>query len=199
MASSAAGSQTEAMSTGYAILRRERGTGEDDVPNVTVVRVMWHEEQAVEVVNRLNALGTGPALYSWQETWITRTGIEAGGRLTPTDREFLELARSHGAIDTERPTAAFFSFIFNLPGARAACDELTGLGFPDVDADEELTGDECWHVYAHGRRLILTEGSIAELRAEMEDLAERHGGTFDGWDVSGGSGLRWAKPGELPT
>jgi hypothetical protein len=27
-------------------------------------------------------------------------------------------------------------------------------------------------------------------------LAERHGGTFDGWDVSGGPGLRWSEPDE---
>jgi Regulator of ribonuclease activity B len=187
------------MSTGYAIFRRERSSGADDAPDITVVQVLWHEEQAADMVSRLNALGSGPPTYFWQETWIAhRPETEAGGRLTPTDRESLELARSHGAIDTERPLAAFFSLIFDLPGALAACDELTGSGFPDVGAVEEATDDECWHVYAHGRRLTLDEESIVELRAEMEDLAERHGGTFDRWDVSGGPGLRWAKPGELP-
>jgi Regulator of ribonuclease activity B len=185
------------MSTAYAIIRQEHAANTD--PKVRVVQIVWSEDEATDMVDRLNALSTrGPGGYSWQPTWVARPDREAGVvGLVSDDREKLKLAETHDALDTERPLAVFFSFIFNLTGARAACEELQTLGWPDVGIDEELDGDECWHLYAHQRRLFLNEESIIQLRAEMEDLAERHGGTFDGWDVSGGS-LRWAKPGQLP-
>jgi hypothetical protein len=65
--------------------------------------------------------------------------------------------------------------------------------------DEESQGDECYFVYADHRRLVLTEESIRRLRAEMEELAEQHGGKFDRWDISGATGIRNVKPGELAT
>jgi hypothetical protein len=194
----ATGCQTETVGTGYAILSRDHVAGED--PTVKVVHVVWREEQAVDMVTRLNALATtGPGGYWWQAVWVARPDAGAPVSLTPADRDKLEFARLHGVLNTDRPIGVFFSFIFNLPGALAACDELRALGWPDVGTDEELEGDECWHAYAHKRRLVLSEESIAHLRAEMEDVAERHRGTFDGWDVSGGAGLARAKPGEIPT
>ena len=99
--------------------------------------------------------------------------------LTPDDHEKLGFAQKHGALDTERPVSVFFSFTFNLPGARKASDELDTFGWPNVSFDEESTGDECWHVWGLGRRLVLNEVSITRLRTEMESVAERHGGTFD--------------------
>jgi hypothetical protein len=185
------------VSTAYAIYLLERGP--DGGPSARQFHVVWREEEAIEMVERLNALATnGPGGYSWSPVWIARRDSETPVTLTPKDREYLDLARSHGALDTERPFAVFFSFIFNRSGAHAACEELRSLGWPEVGYDEELTGDECWHAYAHRRRLILSAESILRLRAQMEDLAERHGGTFDGWDLSSGPGLRWDKPGELP-
>jgi hypothetical protein len=152
------------------------------------------------MVERLNALATsGREPFFWQPVWVARADQETRVVLTPEDRDHLELARGHGALGTERPVGVFFSFFFNLAGARAASDELRSLGWPDVGIAEELSGDECWHVYGHGRRLVLDGESIVRLRADMEDVAERLGGRFDGWDVSGGRGLRWAEPGELPT
>jgi len=44
---------------------------------------------------------------------------------------------------------------------------------------------------------LLSEAGIAELRREMEGVAERHGGTFDGWEVGRGEELRCGKPGEI--
>jgi hypothetical protein len=83
----------------------------------------------------------------------------------------------HGVFETERPLTLFFSFIFNRTGGLAACDELRTLGWPDLDLEEELTGDDCWHVAAHRLRIALNEASIIRLRSQMEDIAERHGGT----------------------
>jgi hypothetical protein len=187
------------VSTAYAIFRVDRTPDGD--PLVRIVHVFWDEEQAVEMVRRLNGTstsGSGDYSYSWSPVWVARPDADRRVHLTPKDREYLLLARAHEALGTERPLAVFFSFIFNKSGAQAACEELGSLGWPDVGYDEELEGDECWHVYAHRRRLILSAEAILLLRTEMEDLAERHGGRFDHWDVSGGSGLRWAKPGELP-
>jgi hypothetical protein len=118
-------------------------------------------------------------------------------RVTPEDRELLSLAAAHGVRDTERPLAVFFSFILNRAGAIAAVDELRALGWPEPGLVEELTGDDCWHVYAHGRRGHLSEAGISELRREMEAVAGRHGGTFDGWEVGRGSELKHGKPGEI--
>ena len=33
----------------------------------------------------------------------------------------------------------------------------------------------------------------------MEDLAERHGGTFDGWDITGRMSLNWVTLDDLPS
>jgi len=117
--------------------------------------------------------------------------------LTPEDRELLRLASLHGVRDTERPLAVFFSFIFNHAGAIAAVEELRVLGWPSPGMDEELTGDDFWHVYAHGRRGFLSEAGIAELRREMEGVAVRHSGMFDGWEVGRGGELGHGKPGEI--
>jgi hypothetical protein len=185
------------VSTGYLILLRDRESSD----GVRLAHVVWSEAEAVDRVDRLNALGSdGSQLYYfWQTTWVAGRAPEQELSLTPLDREYLALAEGHGAIDTERPVAVFFSFIFNRLGAQAATEELRSRSWPDVGMDEESEGDDCWHVYAHHRRLVLTEESIRRLRAEMEELAERHGGTFDRWDVSGGRGLRSGKAGELAT
>jgi hypothetical protein len=89
------------------------------------------------------------------------------------------------------------SFNFNFDGMLAASRELRERGWIDVVSDEEITGDDLWHMAASGRRVFADE-SIAALRAEMEDLAGRHGGVYDGWDLAASRGLRFAKPGELP-
>jgi hypothetical protein len=184
------------VSTGYLILLRDRHSSD----GVRLAHVVWSEAEAVDTVERLNALGSdGSQPYFWQTTWVARRDPEQELSLTPYDRESLALAEGHGAIDTERPVAVFFSFIFNRQGGQAATEELRSRGWPDFGMDEESEGDDCWHVYAHHRRLVLTEESIRRLRAEMDELAERHGGTFNRWDVSGGRGLRSGKPGELAT
>jgi hypothetical protein len=182
------------MGTGYAIVRRKHNSDE-----LEVIQIVWGEEEAVEFVNRLNAFGPKDSMpHSWQVTWVARPDDSAHRHLTPTDREYLDIVRSHGALDTERPITVTFSFIFNRQGAFAACDELGSLGWPRVGSDEEVDGDDCWHAYGIGRRLVLSEDSIARLREEMEDLAERHGGTFDGWDLSGRRGGLRSPRFELP-
>lgn len=163
-----------------------------------LLHVVWREEQAVEMVNRLNATSSeARGDWAWREAWVFRRDPDTALVLTAKDRKLLEFAWMHGALDTDRPISVFFTFAFNLPGALAACDELRTLGWPRASVDEEVTGDDLWHVYTSGRRDLVSEAAITRLRLEMEDLAERHGGIFDGWDVTG-RGLGWAEPGQLP-
>jgi hypothetical protein len=179
---------------GFAIL--DIRTHPDAEPDVRLRRVVWDAAEAAEITQRLNARGPEDSQpYAWQPIWVPPHDGEV--RLTPEDRELLDLASLHGVKDTERPLAVFFSFIFNRTGARSAVEELRVLGWPDPGMDEELDGDDCWHVYAHRRRGFISETGIAELRREMEQVAERNGGTFDGWEVGGGSELRHGKPGEI--
>jgi hypothetical protein len=174
--------------TAYAIFNRDDQAR--DGSGVRQIEVVWSEAEAVERVARLNALGSeqrGP--YYWQPAWVARREPEQEPSLTSTDRELLELARRQGVYGSELPIGVFCSFIFRRAGARAAVADLLLLGWTEPDCDEELDGDDCWHVWAHDRTLVLNEDTIVQLRTQMEDLAERHGGTFDGWDVSG-QGLR---------
>jgi hypothetical protein len=161
---------------------------------VRVWRVVWDAAEAAETVQRLNARGPLRP-YSWQEVWVPPHDGQV--RLTAEDRELLELAVLHGVKDTERPMAVFFSFIFNPSGARAAVKELRTLGWPSAGMTQESSDGEFWHVYAHERRGALSEAGIEELRREMEGVAERLGGTFDGWEVGRGAELRQAPPGDI--
>ena len=182
------------MPVGFAILS-VRPRAEAD-PAVRVQRVVWDAAEAAELVQRLNALASdGSRPYSLHEVWVPAHDGEV--RLTTDDRELLELAALHGVKDSERPLAVFFSFLFNRAGARAAVEELRARGWPEAGMDEELTDDDCWHVYAHFRRGLLSEAGILVLRREMETIANRHGGTFDAWEVGRGSELRHGAPGEI--
>jgi Regulator of ribonuclease activity B len=75
--------------------------------------------------------------------------------------------------------------------------ELRTLGWPSAGMTEEWPGCAFWRVYAHERRGLLSEAGIADLRREMEALAKRYGGAFDGWEVGSGGDLRYARPGEV--
>jgi len=185
------------MPVGFAIVY-VKSSGGDEEPEVRVWRVLWDAAEAAEMVQRLNATG-GPedvASYSWQKVWVPAHDGQV--RLTPEDRELLDFAVLHGVKDTERPLAVFFSFIFNRAGAQAAVEELQSRGWPSTDMEEEVDGGDLWHVAAHKRRGVLSEAGIAELRQEMERVADRHGGTFDTWEVGGGGALRWGAPADMP-
>lgn len=183
------------MPIGYAIVSlRVRS---DRERALRVWQVVWDSAEAAEIVERLNARASNaPEPYSFHEVWVPPH--DGRVRLTPTDRELLDLAALHGVKNTERPMAVFFSFIFNRAGGKAAVDELRALGWPEPGMTDEGTGGDLFHVYAHGWRGVLSEAGITELRRQMEAIAERHGGTFDGWEVGGGGDLRHAKPGEIP-
>ena len=99
-----------------------------------------------------------------------------------TDAERLESLRAEG-LRGEQWLRHHFTFFFNRTGALAACDELTRLGFRGVIGDEEVTGDDYWHVAAF-RIEALREDCLAASRTQLEELAQRLGGNYTGWDVA---------------
>ncbi|HEX5448722.1 MAG TPA: ribonuclease E inhibitor RraB [Gaiellaceae bacterium] len=175
------------MPVGYAVYRIDEVY---DERRLMGVRVVWDEKRAEELVQGLNATSKSrPGPYAWREVWVDPNPPE-GPYLSSDDRNKLLLARAHDVLDTERPVSVFFSFIFAGEAASEAAQELRVLGWPDAGRDEELEGDECWHVYGLDRRLVINSETIAKLRADMESLANRLGGEYDGWDLTGGHGLR---------
>jgi hypothetical protein len=177
------------LSTGYVIYRLPLGECE-----AAPTSVVWEQEEADELVRRLNAGEAGR--WTWREVWVHPEPERSDGYLTALDRDNLLLARAHEALGSERPVGVFFSFPFDREGALAVVSKLLGLGWTYAGVDEEVGDDGRWHAAAHGLRMRLTRESVARLRRDMERLAARHAGEYDGWDVSGGLGLR-AELGEL--
>ena len=64
-----------------------------------------------------------------------------------------------------------FVFVFDRDGARAVAAVV-----------EESTGGGYWHAVGW-RRQSLTARAVANARRQMEALAERHGGAYEGWTV----------------
>jgi hypothetical protein len=90
------------VSTGYAVFRIDP----DAIghPRVRITQIFWRHEQAVEMVERLNALAMDtPGGYSWSTVWVAPPNADTRVRLTPEDGEYLERARILAALDTERP------------------------------------------------------------------------------------------------
>jgi hypothetical protein len=82
-----------------------------------------------------------------------------------------------------RRIAQFFSVTGNLFGARDAGKELVDLGWSDPTIIEEVKGDEDWHLTVYRTQPVTAE-LIADLRVLMTDIASRHGGQYDGWDLA---------------
>jgi hypothetical protein len=99
-----------------------------------------------------------------------------------------ELEREGLPLGEFRWVTHFFSFPLNREGAMAAYRELTDAGWPEVIPDETREGSNYWHIAAFRRQRISAD-SIGATRQELEEVAARHGGEYDGWD------LTWRLPG----
>ena len=148
------------------------------------------------LINAQAPIGLGG--YFWSPVWVARRDTGTSVSLTPYDREQLELARTHQALNTERPMAVSFSFLFNRAGARAACAELGSLGWPDVGNVEEMKGDDCLACLRTWTEAPPERG-IAHPTAYRDGRPRRATRRdVDRWNVSAARGLR-AQPGELPS
>jgi regulator of RNase E activity RraB len=70
---------------------------------------------------------------------------------------------------------------------RVAADELGKMGF-GVNVGEKLDEDcdpQQWPVTAE-RRDVINGDVVAALRGPLTEIAERHGGEYDGWEAQVG-------------
>ena len=97
------------------------------------------------------------------------------------DLEILETLEEHGA-DLAEPREVRVNLLFPSEGqAEAAGEELREAGY-DVVAFE-AAGEEPWAIRAT-RELQLDRDNVVGFRRRFDELAERHGGEFDGWEAA---------------
>jgi hypothetical protein len=95
------------------------------------------------------------------------------------DREVIKQLRKLGAhLDQERSLRAYL-FFRQQPAAAAAADDLSGEGFK-----VEVTEDAGVWLARPERTMLVSPASVAALRAQLTEIALRHGGEYDGWEAS---------------
>jgi hypothetical protein len=110
------------------------------------------------------------------------------------DRQLLEQLAAEGALFGQRYRMTyFFYFGANLGAAIEARQELLDLGCTDVVIADEATGSEHFHIAAFGTEKLARK-TVAARRRQMEAIASRHEGRFDGWDLTRPGGTRLPEP-----
>jgi hypothetical protein len=100
---------------------------------------------------------------------------------TSNDRRLLRGLAGAAPLAAPRWIAHGFSFVFNPDGALAVAKTLERRRFAKVWVGEETTGDGFWHVCGWTSQPI-TARVLATTGHQLELLAERHGGRYDGWN-----------------
>jgi hypothetical protein len=104
-------------------------------------------------------------------------------RLSPEDKQLLIDLAWEGQLSADPVEVThFFSFPLNEEGARAANADLKARGYKTWLATE-TEGDDYWHIAAV-KTQSLRARSVTRTRMTMEDLAERHYGRYDFWDIT---------------
>jgi len=103
------------------------------------------------------------------------------------DRKVLAQLVEQGS-DLSKPRHSIHYFYFeDEASARAAAGELERMDF-GVSIGEKLDEDrepQLWPVTAE-RRDVINRDVIAALRGPLAEIAERHGGEYDGWEAQAG-------------
>jgi hypothetical protein len=109
--------------------------------------------------------------------------LSEGGTPDEHDLEILETLEEHGA-DLAEPREIRVNLSFpSEQEAAAAGSELEEAGYEVVGF--EATGEEePWAIRAT-RDLRVDRENVTGFRSHFHDLAERHGGEFDGWEAAG--------------
>lgn len=97
------------------------------------------------------------------------------------DKEAVREAAYHLAdrAAEPRPITHYFYFPVEREATRAA-ERLRAQGYT-ASCQKSVDGPDWLVLAAHN--FVLTETSIETLRAAMEEIASRHGGEYDGWEV----------------
>lgn len=100
----------------------------------------------------------------------------------PLDRETLDAMKKHGA-DLSKPTEISFYLYFPAEDdAENAAAELRRSGY-GAEVRPPLPNFDEWLCYA-SREMVPTPKGIDDARSELESLADRFGGDFDGWEAA---------------
>jgi len=108
--------------------------------------------------------------------------LSEGG--TPEERDLLilETLEEHGADLREPRDVRVYLHFTAETDSDAAADELLTAGY-EIASFESPGHDLPWTVRG-ALDLRVNRENIAGFRARFEDLAERHGGDFDGWEAA---------------
>lgn len=107
------------------------------------------------------------------------------------DRKLLKSLAAHGS-DLTKPAHIIHFLYFNSPdAARAAASELAALGYQNIRA-RPAPGTSWWRRLLGPRqyscvaeiRAVPSESDVFETTDQMESLAARLGGEYDGWEAS---------------
>lgn len=109
--------------------------------------------------------------------------LERVGRASPAegDRMVIEELRKAGSDLSHPSHLRHYLYFRTEESARAAGEELRAGEF-EVGVDRAARG-RTWLALAE-HDLLLTEEAIAGVRSQLEDLAERLGGEYDGWEAA---------------
>lgn len=80
-----------------------------------------------------------------------------------------------------------YSYYATEEGARAALAEAKAAGWTPISADEEvyqLDGESLWSMSVTRNDMPTNTQTIPGYRAFFEDLANRYGGEYDGWEAA---------------
>jgi len=98
------------------------------------------------------------------------------------DVEVLENMRQHGS-DMSRPHPIDYYLYFPVEEqARAAASSLQGVGYDILRVEVGAGADGKWLVLAQ-KTLVPSAEDVIASTDQMEALAARHGGEFDGWEA----------------
>jgi hypothetical protein len=106
------------------------------------------------------------------------------------DEELRSLRAEGRSRDDDVWVAHYFIFFQSSRGERRSLREALlavglGTGEGEVGADEELTGDGYWHLWAF-TLVKATEQALLGADAQARAVAESHGARYDEWSIMRG-------------
>jgi regulator of RNase E activity RraB len=98
------------------------------------------------------------------------------------DRMILDMLRLKDADLAQAREVLHHSYFADRAAADAAAVAMREAGW-NVSVDESMAGDGRWHALATAVRVV-DETTVDSDRAWFEELAEEHGGEYDGWEAA---------------
>jgi hypothetical protein len=99
----------------------------------------------------------------------------------PLDRETLDAMKAHGADLTKPTEISFYLYFPAEDDAENAAAALRRSGYT-AEVRPPLPDFDEWLCYAT-REMVPSATGIDHARSELESLANRFGGDFDGWEA----------------